>query len=354
MKLRHHSMAAVLAALAGLSSLRADVIETKDGARLVGKVTRIEGGTVTLSTKYAGEIAVQQSEVAVLETEGTVAVRLASGTRIDGRISSSGSELKIIGEDGVVSTQVSKIAASWQAGGEDPQVGAMRRKWTFQTAADISGKSGNTTNSTIGMSFVAALTSPQDSLKFYGSYQYATTSSAKNVTPRVTTKSADNAKAGVDYSSFFDATYGWFVRSELEQDRVAGVDLRSTSDFGATMRFIHNSRQSLVGRLGAGYRFEAYSDSGQANSKGAVLSTGLNHIYTFNKYASIVTDLQYIPSVDDFADYRFVHDTALEVPISAGFWKLRVGVNNQYTSRPLRDREALDTTYYTRLILNWK
>jgi hypothetical protein len=61
-----------------------------------------------------------------------------------------------------------------------------------------------------------------------------------------------------------------------------------------------------------------------------------------------------LPSVNDFADYRFVHDSALEFPINAGFWKLRVGLNNQYNSRPQPGREEMDTTYYTRLVLSWK
>ena len=84
------------------------------------------------------------------------------------------------------------------------------------------------------------------------------------------------------------------------------------------------------------------------------LSTALDHSYVLNKYATIVTGLQYLPSFNDFADYRFVQDTAVEVPISGAFWKLRLGFANQYNSRPLAGRESLDSLYYTRLILNWK
>ncbi len=339
---------ALLAALAGVSALNADVVETSNGARLVGKITKIEGGTVHLATPYAGEIGIKQSEITAMSTDDVLAVRLASGTRIDGKITTEGGDLKVVGADGTVSTQVGKVAASWSAGGEDPQVSAMRRKWTFVTSADIAGKEGNTKSTSIGLGFVAGLVSPQDTLKFYGSYQYATTTSVAGVE----TKSADETKGGIDYSSFFSPRYGWYVRSELEKDSVEGIDLRSTSDFGATMRFINNDVQSLVGRLGVGYRFESFPVG--ANKKGAVLSTGLTHKYSFSKFAALVTDLQFIPAMDDFADYRFVHDSALELPIASGFWKLRLGLNNQYNSRVIGTRENMDTTYYTRLILNWK
>lgn len=339
---------ALFAALAGVASLQADVVETNNGAHLVGKITKIANGTVFLNTAYAGEIGIKQSEIASLSTDEALAVRLSSGTRIDGKISTENGTVKIVGQDGVISTEVSKVNASWNAGAEDPSVEAARRKWSIVTTADITGKSGNTKSSGIGLGFVAALSSPEDTLKFYGSYLYASTTS----TDGEKTKSADETRLGIDYANFFSPRFGWFVRSEFETDDVEGIELRSTSDFGATMRLIANDRQSLVGRLGLGYRFESFPTG--PDNKGAVLSAGLTNKFTFNKYTSLVTDLGYVPSVNDMADYRFTHDSALEIPISAGFWKLRIGVANQFNSRPLAGRKDLDTTYYTRLILNWK
>jgi hypothetical protein len=103
---------------------------------------------------------------------------------------------------------------------------------------------------------------------------------------------------------------------------------------------------------GAGYRFESYGTG--VNNRGAVLSTGLNNTIKFGGKVSLLTDLQFLPSMKDFADYRFVHDSALEFPIATGFWKLRVGLNNQFNSRPQPGRDELDNTYYTRFVLNWK
>ena len=339
----------LLCAIAFSVFAQADVVETRGGARLVGKVTKIAGGSIYLATDYAGEIAIKQSEVTSVATDEVIAVRLASGTRIDGKISTQAGNTQIVGADGTVTTSVDKIAASWNAGKEDPQVTAMRRKWKYQAALDVVGKSGNTQSTGAGVGFVAALSSPQDELKFYGDYNYATTTGANGVK----TKSADQVRGGVDYSSFFSERAGWFVRSELGSDKVSGVDLRSTTDAGMTYRFIKNDTQSLVGRLGAGYRFESYTDS-TPNNKGCVLSTGLNYKHDISSFLRLVMDLQYLPSFNDFADYRITHDSALEMPFAAGFWKLRMGVSNQYNSRPLAGHKDLDTLYYTRLILSWE
>ncbi len=100
--------------LIALSSavLSADTVETKDGSRLVGTVTKIDGGNVTLLTSYAGEITIKQSDVVSITTDSAVAVRLASGTRTDGKVSTEGGAVKIAGADGVISTSVDKVAAS--------------------------------------------------------------------------------------------------------------------------------------------------------------------------------------------------------------------------------------------------
>ena len=343
------------AALFSVLQLSADVVETRNGARIVGTVTKIEDGKVFVTTDYAGDLTIKQSEVTVLSTMAPVFVRLASGTVLQGTLAGEGSTLKIAGADGELSTKVEKVAASWGPGGEDPQVTAMKkeiaareRKWAFQTSVDITGNSGNTNSTGLAAGFTATLASSQDALKFYATTNYATSEDAAGVE----NKTADEVKGGVDYASFYSERSGWFVRQELERDNVEDVNLRSTTDAGFTYRVIKTEQHQLTTRFGAGYRFESYGTG--VENKGAVLSTGLNNAIKFGDKVSLVTELQFLPSVDDFADYRFVHDSAFELPITADFWKLRVGLNNQYNSRPQPGREEMDTTYYTRLVLSWK
>jgi putative salt-induced outer membrane protein YdiY len=343
------------AATFGVGPLAADVVETRNGARIVGKISKIEDGKVMISTDYAGDLAIKQGEITAITTDGPVFVRLASGTVLEGTMAGTGDSIKIAGADGELTTKVERVTASWVAGGEDPQVTAMKkeiasreRKWAFETAFDLTGKRGNSNSNGLASSFTATLASAQDALKFYATANYANSEDGAGLT----TKTADELKGGVDYSSFFSDRSGWFVRQELERDNVEDVDLRSTTDAGFTYRMIKTERQLLVGRAGAGYRFESFGSG--LDKKGAVLSLGLNNSLKFGDRVSLVTELQYLPAIDDFADYRFVHDSALEIPITAQFWKLRVGMNNQFNSRPQPGREDLDTTYYTRLVLNWK
>src|SRR6476619_897528 len=88
-----------------LSSARlgADTVDVKGGARSVGKVTKTGGGSVVVSTDYAGTITIKQSEVTAITTDGPIAVRLANGTRVDGRVSGGGNgALQIVTSDGTI------------------------------------------------------------------------------------------------------------------------------------------------------------------------------------------------------------------------------------------------------------
>ncbi len=331
--------------------LHADVVDTRAGARLVGKITKIDDGKVFLETDYAGKLEIKQSEVTGIATEEIMAVRLQGGTTLRGRVAGSPEGgLVVTGAAGETRIRVDKIAATWPAAGEDPAVIAMkkavadrRRRWALQIGVDITGKSGNASSSGVATNIVATLTGPKDALKLYGDYNYLRTDNSK---------STDETKAGVDYTNFFHDRLGWFTRSELQRDEIAQVNLRATSDVGLTYRFIKDLREELAGRIGTGYRYENFTTT--SSREGVILAFGVFHSYKFSRAAVLTTDIKYLPNAADFADFRFVHDSGLEVPMAASLWKMRMGVTNQYDGRPQPGREHLDTTYYTRLLLNWK
>jgi putative salt-induced outer membrane protein YdiY len=331
--------------------LHADVVETRSGAHLVGRITKIDDGKIFLDTDYAGKLEVKQSEVTGISTDEIVAVRLQSGIILEGKVTGSpDGGLVVSGVFGENRIRMNKIAATWPVTEGNSEEVAMkkaaadkRHRWALQIGVDITGRSGNASSSGVAANIVATFTGPKDALKLYGDYNSMRTGNSK---------STDEAKAGVDYTNFFHDRLGWFTRSELQRDKIAQVDLRATSDFGLTYRFVKNPREEFAGRIGAGYRFEEFTAT--SNREGVILAFGVFHGYKFSRTAVLTTDLKYLPNAANFADFRFVHDSGLEVPLAASLWKMRVGVTNQYDGRPQPGREHLDTTYYTRLLLNWK
>ncbi len=334
---------AILAAAA--VTLSADVVETKNGARIVGKVLRISDGAISIETSYAGVLAVKQAEVVSVSTDAPVAVRLASGTRIDGKVSGQANgSLTIVGADGTITTTVDKVAASWAAGGKDPAVTALERHWAYEAAMDVTGRNGNKEQLGTAASVRAALKTPQDTLQFYTAYDRQETDGRK---------SADQFKAGVDYQNNFAGRRSWYVRDEGGFDRVKDIDLYNVAAAGFGYDIIKQPKQTLTSRGGLSYRYEGYENPRTTDVRSAGLDFGLAHELTFGN-SKLVTRIAYVPAFDDFGNYRFNQESFFEIPLTAPSWKLRFGVANDYNSQPGLGVEKLDTAYFTRLVLSWR
>jgi hypothetical protein len=360
----------LLLALAG-GSVSADMVETKDGARIVGKVTQIDGSTVVVDTAYAGAVKVKQSEVVLITTEAAWNIRLSSGTVLQGTLAGAGGgTLTITGPDGAIQSSVDKVVTTWAPGAKDPEFVALQRAWAFEAAVDVVGKTGNSEQLGTGFSFRAVLAGPQDKLEFYSAYDRQVTEGEV---------SADQFKAGVDYQNSFAGKYSWYLRDEAGFDRVKLIEFSNVAAAGIGYDFIKRPKQTFTGRVGVAHRFESYkadpvvfaglvdparvggplpidqarrvATKDSVNSAG--LDVGLTHSLELKSF-SIVTRVSYVPAFEDFGDYRALHETFIQLPLANPSWKVRIGVVNDYTSMPALGRRRLDTTYYTRLALTWK
>jgi hypothetical protein len=321
--------------------LSADVVETKNGTRVVGKITKIDGGTISIETDFAGTISVKQSEVTGFSTDGPVAVRLASGTRIDGKVSATNGTAQIAAAEGSVSSPISAIAASWAAGAVDP---ATDRHWTYEAAVDIAGKNGNREQLGTAASLRATLSTAKDTLQFYTGYDRQVTDGAK---------SADQFKAGVDYQNNFSGQTSWYVRDEGGFDRVKDIELYNIAAAGFGYDVIKAPKQTLTTRAGLSFRYEGYRNPLTVDVKSAGLDFGLAHSLTLEG-SKIVNRISFVPTFEDFSNYRLTHESLYEIPLTAPNWKLRLGVSNDYNSRPGVGVKKLDTSYFTRLVFNWR
>lgn len=323
----------------------ADVVETKNGARLIGKVVKIDGTAVTLDTEYAGTLAIKQGEVVSVTTDAPLNVRLAAGTVLQGTLApTAGGGLVIAGAAGTITTSVDQVAATWAPGGTDPAIVALQRSWTYEAAVDLTGKTGNKDQSGTALSFRAVLAGSQDTLQFYAAYDRQISDGQK---------SADQFKAGVDYQNNFSGRKSWYVRDEGGFDRIKDIDIYNVAAFGLGYDFIKKANQTLTGRAGVSYRYEGYGNPATEDVSGAGLDLGLNHRLQLEN-SVLVNRVSFVPTFEDFGVFRLIHESYYELPLSNPAWKLRLGLMNDYNSEPGRGVEKLDTSYFTRLVLNWK
>jgi hypothetical protein len=347
---KHFIIASALLFALAVRIVLADVVETKDGARIVGKVTQIDGTTVVLDTEYAGPVKIKQADVTSITTDTAANVRLASGTVFHGTLAGEGDgAVAIIGPDGSIQTTVSKVVTIWAAGAKDPEVLALQRAWSYEAAADLAGKTGNATQYGTALSFRATLNGAIDKLQFYTSYNHQVTEGEA---------SADQFKAGIDFQNIFSERTSWYLRDEAGYDRVKLIDFQNVAAAGLGYDFLKKPKWEFTCRLGLAHRFETYqmdpvTQFTKENVNSAGLDVGLYHSLELKGF-SMVNRINYVPTFNDFSDYRFFHESYVQIPLESPVWKLRMGISNDYTSKPAPGLKPMDTTYYTRLVLNWK
>ncbi len=336
--------------LAGLA--RADRIELTDGSVVFGKLVSAEAGKFKVETAFAGTIEIAQDKIKGFATDEAVNVALAAGSTVLGKVAATEAGITVVAEGGQQAASVGKVAAVWRAGADSPAVRdakaaaeKAKRRWAYEAVAAITGRTGGSEKFAGSLGFKATLESADDKLIFAGAINRAQENG---------NETANDWKAGVDYSSAIAGSKTvWYARTDLSHDEIKAIDLRSNSAFGLGRKLVKNDKHDTEVRLGLGYVYETYS-SGAANFSSAGLDIALINASTLG-WAKMNNRLTWTPSFKEFANYRLVHETSFDLPVKTGeFWKLRLGVNNDYQSQPAGGVEKLDTTYFTALILNWK
>jgi putative salt-induced outer membrane protein YdiY len=324
--------------------LSADTVDTKNGAHLVGKIIRIDGGIVYLHTDYAGDLAIKQSEVVSFSTDEPIAVRFDSGTRLDGVVTPVKGQIQISGFHGTLLTDVRHVTATWAAGGEDPAVIARRGHWTYEASVDVNGESGNHSQLGTAGGLRAVHKATDNELQLYGQYNRQVTDGQK---------SSDQFKGGFDYANNYTEQDSFYVRDEAGFDRVAGIAFSNVAAAGYGDDFINEPKHTLTGRAGLSYRYDSYENplTPEVNSLGGDFE--LNHEWIFG-ISHLVNKLAFVPVFENLNNFIFTHESYYEIPLANPHWKLHLGVSNDYNSRPGADIKRLDTTYFTRLLLDWQ
>ena len=337
------SILLLVVALTGAVSgvLRADVIVTREGARIVGHITKVADGKITIATDYAGDITVAQKHIVAIATYSAVAVRLTNGRRLEGRLSGANGAEQVATPKGSVRAPVAAIAAIWAAGQPDP---ATLSTWRIETGVDVTSKTGNHNQMGSSYSAKATLTGPTDALILSTNYYRQTTDGLK---------SSDQFKVGGDLTENYSDRSSWYGRDEAGFDRIKSLRLYNTAAAGSGYDFVKEHQQTITGRIGLAYRFEEYSGEGAENVRSLALDLGLSQSVKLNN-AALATRFALVSNLDDFTNMHITQETDYDMPIGKSSWKIRLGVANDFNSKVALDVRKLDTTYFGQFIMNWK
>jgi len=327
----------------GAGSAFADRVELNNGSVVLGKIVLAEKGKLKVETDFAGTIEIAQDRIKAFATDEAVNVRTDAGNTLQGKVEPATEGVQVVAAQAQMTAKPKDVAALWRAGADSPeQRAAKAERWKYAASLAINGRTGGAEKFGGALAFKATRETAQDKLVFDLQAERAEDNGVKT---------ADRQFAGVDYSAFFSKKNVWYARTSIEKDEIKALDLRSSTAFGIGRKLIKTDTQDLEVRLGLSYLYETYADDTKFDSPG--LDIAIIHTKEF-KNGKLSNSLAYTPTFEEFSNYRVHHESSYEMPLTASLWKLKVGVTNDYTSKPQPGIDRLDTLYFTSLILNWE
>jgi putative salt-induced outer membrane protein YdiY len=353
-----HGLRATTLALTFLWSVAAyaDVVLTSDGSRIVGTIECVADGKLTIVTDIVGRVEIETSKIISISTDGRVNVELGGGDTVVGLMepSSEGSASVVHSDLGDIAIAASSIVHLWPDGAESPEETAARKKaeaeieaakpkWTVTMEARASLDEGNTDSLKAKGRLDVKRKTKTDLLTFHVSGEYDESDDKR---------STNEYLGGVRYEQSLSDLWYWYARTKLEFDEFEDLDLRATAAAGVGYYWLKRPDHELKTSLGLGYRHEAF-DNGHTDDA-AVVDFGLDYRWDLSPWAQFTHSADYSPDIEDTDDYRFTLDTALLVPFKDDRWAWKLGMRNEYNSRPQGDLDRLDNTYYTSIVLSLK
>jgi len=338
------------------AEVRADVVHTKDGSRIVGTVKTWAADKLVIETTIAGTLEILRDQIVAVESDEPLNVQFTSGDRLVGGVDVSDDlqTATVHTEIGEFKVPTGRIASVWPVGQESPEVVTLRAEveaaelaarpdWTLTLDLGAQQKEGNTETIDAHGRLDVVRKTDEDLLRFYLAAEYSETDD---------TRTKNEYRGGIRYRNNVGDTWYWYTRLELEFDEFEDLDLRSTTSLGGGYFWIKRPEQELTTSLGLGYRHESFMTGRIENQ--AIFDLGLDYRVDIADTARFTHSLIYSPDIEEFNQYRLEADTALVFPFKDPAWKWKIGIRNEYNSDPEPGLEALDSTYYTSLVFELK
>jgi putative salt-induced outer membrane protein len=331
----------------------ADEVLITDGSRIVGTIERLDDQKLILLTDFAGKLEIARAKVVSVRTETPVNVAFASGDRLVGPVRwAQDPEQPVVDTAlGPIAVAPSAITAVWPVGAESPetvaaaveaerQVARYKPKWTATLEGGATRTEGNTDTLVGRGRFDLNRKTEIDLLSFYAQADYAEENKSRT---------RNEYLAGSRYQSAITERWYWYARSELEFDEFEDLDLRATMAAGLGYYWIKQTAHEFKTELGAGYRHEAYENGDTSDDM--ILDLAGHYRLDLADWVRFTHSTVYSPNIEEFSDYRLRLDTAFLFPLEKEYLSIKVGMKNEYNSRPQPGRDRLDNTYYASVVL---
>jgi len=320
--------------------LLADEVQMKNGDRITGTIIKMENKQLTVTTSYAGEIAIKWEQVESIETDSVVHVVLGDETSAHGILRSTKT-----GELRLETAQVMEPLRFHVAQVEginppsEPPV-----KFTGRANAGIDVKKGNTDTEAYHI---------DGELEARTAKNRYTVGAEANREEESGKKTADNWLLYTSYDHFVTQKWFFYTNANFEQDDFKDLNLRTTVGAGSGYQFFESELKNLSVRGGLAYVNADYSVDDLDNDYTAGRWAVKYDQYFFDKFFQFFHHHEGLISLEDTEDMVIRTRTGLRIPLRKGF-NTTVQYNWDWDNAPAPGIERVDERYLLTLGYSWQ
>ena len=322
----------------------ADTVTMRDGTFLKGRIERIAAGVLEMRVPSLGEANVQHLQLAQVESFSTGDAVLVSSGGVVSRGLANAAAGRVASQGGSETSPLDAALELWRDPSLRPAETAGHRQWITQADVDVSGRNGVVMGSGFSAGFSAKGVTKANTVN--AGVRIVSAESGNQA-------SADDLHATASFETNPTDVVFWYVRSDTGYDKARLIDFFSVNAAGWGFRLFSDAQGKLDARLGLAHRYENYADPAQSALAAPSVDMGLVYSRELG-WAAWDTSLSFVPSLQTTGDFYLRHETSLNVLRSAGPLSLRVGVSNDYRSKPLPTQVKTDTAYFLRTTYVWK
>ena len=221
----------------------ADEVHLANGDKLSGTIVKLEEGSLTLNTTYAGDIKLAWKEVIGLTSQEPLTIEIGEGAQFRGTVE--------LAEPGMVQILDPETGSTRPVSVASIQVINPPPDFRYKGTTSLGGNqlSGNTDTAALNFLTLWDFSLRQHRLVLGGKYNYAEAKGA--VTAR-------NARAHLGYDYFFYKKTFLDLDQLFEQDTFQSLALRSTTSVGIGYQVFDTTLHKLEGSGGVGYVFQDF------------------------------------------------------------------------------------------------
>jgi len=216
------------------------------------------------------------------------------------------------------------------------------RGWKRRAELGVNGADGNTENLNARGVLTARRITPTMETTASLMYVHASTNGDR-------TESHGEAAGRNDWI-FQDTKWGFFLLGKAEYDEFKDWNWRLSSFAGPSYAFIRTDETLFRGRVGLGAAYEIGGSNEELRPEALL---GLDWEHKLNDRCKLVANVDYLPSLSDFPEFRLNARASCDVILDVETkMSLRVGLDNRYDSDPGPDTRENDIEYF--VLLGWE